>query len=105
MALNEIAGLPVSVEEELPGPAAAALVIKMEDINNSGMPVQFLGKRGRLSSCTSVKLIDRDRLVACNYAGQRMYLVRYDLRNGRYEIEDCIPTRFGDKDVCTDLID
>jgi WD40 repeat protein len=34
-----------------------------------------------------------------------VYLVRYDLASGRHEIEDCIPTRFGEHDVSTDLLD
>jgi hypothetical protein len=95
-----------SADEKLtPGIISRAMIIKMEDINNSDMPVQFIGQRSRLSSCTSVKLVDKERLVACNLAGQRMYLIRYDLESGRHEIEDCIPTRFGDKDVRTDLLD
>jgi hypothetical protein len=81
------------------------MVIKMEDINNSDMPVQFIGGRSRLSSCTSVKLVDSQRLVACNLAGQRMYLIRYDLARGYHEIQDCIPTQFADKHVRTDLLD
>jgi hypothetical protein len=83
----------------------AAMVIKMEDINNSDMPVQFIGQRSRLSSCSSVKFVDKERLVACNLAGQRMYLIRYDLESGHHEIEHCIPTQFGGKDVRTDLLD
>jgi hypothetical protein len=96
----------LSADEELTsGMMSGAMVIKMEDINNCGARVMFIGERSRLASCTGVKLVDKERLVACNLVGQRMYLVRYDLDRGRHEIEDCIPTRFGDKDVCTDLID
>ena len=83
----------------------AAMVIKMEDINNSDMPVQFIGQRSRLSSCSSVKFVDKGRLVACNLAGQRMYLIRYDLESGRHEVEHCIPTQFGGEAVRTDLLD
>jgi hypothetical protein len=82
-----------------------AMVIKMEDINNSDMPVQFIGQRSRLSSCSSVKFVDKGRLVACNLAGQRMYLIRYDLESGRHEVEHCIPTQFGGEAVRTDLLD
>jgi hypothetical protein len=105
IAVNEIPEARVSAPEQRPSATPGAMIIKMEDINNSGMPVHFIGERSRLSSCTSVKFIDKNRLVACNLAGQRMYLVRYDVDSGCHEIEDCIPTRFGDKDVCTDLID
>jgi hypothetical protein len=92
-------------EKLMPEIISRALVIKMEDINNSDMPVQFIGQRSRLSSCTSVKFVDKERLVACNLAGQRMYLIRYDLHRCSHEIQDCIPTRFADKDVRTDLLD
>jgi hypothetical protein len=34
-----------------------------------------------------------------------MYLIRFDLDSGGHEIECCIPTRFGGKDVSTDLLD
>jgi len=105
-AANEVPKARLSAgDKSAPDALLGAMVIKMEDINNSGRARLFIGQRSRLASCTSIKLIDRERLVACNLVGQRMYLIRYDLDSGRHEIEDCISTRFGDKEVCTDLMD
>jgi hypothetical protein len=81
------------------------MLIKLEDINNSGSKELFIGPRKRLATCTSVKLLSHRRLVACSLVGQRMYLIRFDLDSGHYGIESCIPTRFDGKDVCTDLLD
>jgi len=81
------------------------MLIKLEDINSAGLSELFVGPRKRLATCTSVKLLNHRRLVACSLAGQRMYLIGFDLGSGDHEIECCIPTRFGGKDVSTDLLD
>ena len=81
------------------------MLIKLEDINHSGSKELFVGPCKRLATCTSVRLISHQRLVACSLVGQRMYLIRFDLGNGDHEIECCIPTRFDGKDVSTDLLD
>ena len=82
-----------------------SMQIKLEDINNCGATELFVGPRRRLATCTSVKLLSHQRLVACHLVGQRMYLIRFDLGSGGHEIECCIPTRCDGKDVSTDLLD
>ena len=82
-----------------------SMQIKLEDINNCGATELFVGPRKRLATCTSVKLLSHQRLVACHLVGQRMYLIRFDLGSGDHEIECCIPTRSNGKDVSTDLLD
>ena len=81
------------------------MVIKLDDINNGGRVVLYIGGRGRLASATAVKLIDSERLVACSLAAQRLYLMRYDVSRGTHQILSCIPTRFRGEDVCSDLFD
>lgn len=89
-----------------PRPAAnGRLTIKLEDINNSHHGAYFIGDRKRLATCTSVKLLDPNRLVTCSLVGQRMYLISFDTGSGDYRIESCIPTRYRDQDICTDLLD
>jgi hypothetical protein len=81
------------------------LTIPLEHINNSGHAEYFCGERKRLATCTSVQFIGSNRLVTSHFVGQRMYLIRFDLRLGTYEVECCIPTRFAGRPACTDLLD
>jgi hypothetical protein len=85
--------------------AVEGLTIRLEDINNSPHGAYFIGGRKRLATCTSVKLLDFNRLVTCSLVGQRMYLIGFDVESGDYSIESCIPTRYRGRDICTDLLD
>jgi hypothetical protein len=81
------------------------LIIKLEDINPGNRGVLFIGGRGRVASATGVRLLDSERLVVCSLAGQRLYLMRYDVARGAHQIIDSIPTTYQGEAVCSDLID
>lgn len=80
------------------------LTIHLEDVNNSPHGERFIGNRRRLATCTGVSLLGPDRLVATSLVAQRMHLIRFDLASGSHVVECVIPTRAGDRDVCTDLV-
>jgi hypothetical protein len=81
------------------------LTIPLEHLNNSGHAEYYCGERKRLATCTSVQFVGPNRLVTSNFVGQRMYLIRFDLRLGTHEVECCIPTQFAGRPACTDLLD
>ena len=75
-------------------------------MNNSQHPTAFyVGNRARFATATGVKLVGDDRLVCTTLLGQRLFLVRFDMRARSYTIDACIPTRDGSTDVSTDLLD
>jgi hypothetical protein len=86
--------------------AASDLTITLPCVNNSQFSEPFyVENRARFAHCTGVKLIDEHRLVCTSLIGQRMYLLRFDMRARTYAIEACIQTQDGSKDVSTDLLD
>lgn len=81
------------------------MIIKLEDINNTGHGPLYIGQRSRLAGCTSVKLINHEYLLACSFVGKRMYLVHYDMDGNRHRVTSCINTQYRNQDVSTDLVD
>lgn len=86
-------------------PGDTLLTIPLEHINNSGQAEYYCGERKRLATCTSVQFVGPNRLITSHFVGQRMYLIRFDLRLGTHEVECCIPTHFAGRPTCTDLLD
>jgi hypothetical protein len=83
----------------------ARLIIKLEDINNSGRGPLFIENRQRLASATSVKFIDRNMLVCCSYVGRKIYVVKFNDDLTSYEIMDSADTIFDGQTTETDLCD
>lgn len=81
------------------------MIIRLPDINRTEYGPLFLGERQRLATCTAVKFIDDDRLLAASLVGLRIYLMRYEMATGHHEILDDVATRFDGKPAMIDLID
>ncbi|MCC7460026.1 MAG: hypothetical protein IT286_01870 [Proteobacteria bacterium] len=85
--------------------AAPVMEIKMEDINNSGRAPLFIKDRQRLASSTSVKIVDPNHLICCNFVGRKIYLVHFDPKTGKYHTVDSADTVYGGVTTETDLCD
>jgi len=77
----------------------------LETINRSEEKEQFIGNNSRLATCTGVKIIDDNHLIATHFVGKKMYLFKYDLLTNHYEVIDTIDTTFKDDLITTDLLD
>lgn len=87
------------------GTGVQPMVIALEDANRGNRNILFIGGRSRVASATSVRFLDADRLVACSLAGQRLYLMRFDVARGTHSIVHAIPTQYRGEHVCSDLLD
>ena len=81
------------------------VVIKLEDINRSEHGELYVGGRKRLASCTGVRFLNRNRLLATSLVGKRMYLISYDFTAGTHHVESWVPTLYAGQEVTTDLLD
>lgn len=79
------------------------LVIHLPELPTDHQIV-YIGERARVSSATSTIIVDGHSLVACHFNGCRMFLVRFDMGSGKYELVDQIQTEFQGRPTETDLM-
>jgi len=70
----------------------------------SKLPPVYVGDRVRESTATSVVLLDGQTLACCHFNGCRIFLVRFDLTLGSYEIVASADTTFAGVPTETDLM-
>lgn len=66
--------------------------------------IVYIGERSRVSSATSTVIVDGHSLVACHFNGCMMFLIRFDMGSGKYELIDQIQTEFQGRSTETDLM-
>lgn len=81
--------------------------IFLDNINRSAHGPQFIGNNSRLATCTGVKIIDDNHLVATHFVGQKMYLFEFGNEGGKftYKLLDTTDTTLDGKMITTDLLD
>src|SRR5688500_3787966 len=89
----------------MPQTLTTVLTLALEDLNNSVHGPLYIGTRRRVASATGVRFLDPGRMLVTSLVGQRMYVVRLDLDQGRAVIESAIETVYQGRGACTDLID
>lgn len=66
----------------------ATLVIPLEDLRQPQWRALYVSDRPRYATVGAVRFLDACTLVCSSLLGQKIYLVRFDLEGGRYEILD-----------------
>ena len=79
------------------------LSIPLENLASTRANV-FVGDKTRSSTATSVVLLDPQTLVCCHFNGCKMYLIRFNLAAGTYEIVDSLETTYKGIKCETDLM-
>jgi hypothetical protein len=64
----------------------ATLQIRLEDLRRPQWQALYVGDRARYATMTSVRFVDARTLVCCSLLGRKMYLVRFDLAGGSYDV-------------------
>jgi hypothetical protein len=86
----------------------SGLIIELEDLSReeglNWRPL-YIAERQRFATATSVKLIDKNTLVCTSLLGRKIYLIRFDVDAGTYQVLDCIDTTLDGQKIETDLCD
>jgi hypothetical protein len=64
----------------------------------------FIGDRGRLSTATSVALLDKNTIACAHFSGKKLYVYRFDIKKQSYEIISSIDTSYNGESCKTDLM-
>lgn len=83
----------------------SALNIPLEDLWQPDWRAQFIGRRQRFATATAVRFIDSNTLVCSSLLACKIYLIRFDLANGIYNVLDSADTMYGANRAQTDLLD
>ncbi len=79
-------------------PDRIVIALSMENRTQHG--AHFVGTRPRFAGATSVKFVDRHRLLYASLLGRRLYLARFDWPSRSHEVVAIV-----DEKLSTDLID
>lgn len=82
-----------------------ALQIPLEDLRQPAWQERYIGKRKRYATASSVRFIDPHTLVCCSLLGRKIYLIRFDLEGGSFEVLDSADTLYAKNSAQTDLCD
>jgi len=86
-------------------PSHDVLTIPLKDQNLTKHGEFYIGDRKRLATCTSVKFIGNNRLVAGHMVGRYLSLIKFDIDNQTHEVLDYIETSSAGNLCSTDLLD
>lgn len=78
-----------------------SLTIPLENVASSPL---FIGGKTRLSCATSVSILDDNHLACAHFAGQKIYIYKFDINSGQYEMTGCADTTYNGKLCKTDLM-
>jgi hypothetical protein len=79
------------------------MIITLESQSTLTHEKYFIGNRSRLATATSAKIVNHETIVCASFVGRKLHLVKFNLEDDVFFIQNSIETVFAHQSVETDL--
>lgn len=85
--------------------SVASMRIQLEDLRQASWQALYVGNRPRFATASAVRFLDARTLVCCSLLARKIYLIRFDLESGAFQVLDQGDSLQHGQPVETDLCD